>query len=178
MKNNNLPNIITSLRIVLSIAMLLTGPLSPAFFMLYLLCGASDVADGMIARRMGSTSSLGATLDSVADFIFSGVMLVVFIPLMDWSWWLLCWVASIAAVRLTSLGVGFLKYRAPAFLHTYANKATGLALFLFPLGVWLLGQQTTAVIICVIASISAAEELFITLTAKKLDKDARSIFIK
>ena len=140
------------------------------------MCGASDIFDGYIARKYKISNSYGATLDSIADFIFFCIMFIVFIPMLQWSWWILCWIGIITIVRLISLGIGFLKYHTLSFLHTYANKVTGAVLFLFPFIYNVLGLNITAVLICSIAILSAIEELIITLKSKVLNKDVRCIF--
>ena len=62
-------NLITSLRIMCSAAMLFFPPFSPAFYILYLTAGASDIADGMVARKANTVSEFSSRLDTVADFI-------------------------------------------------------------------------------------------------------------
>ena len=65
-------NYITILRIFLIIPVLiLASPESSSFnwiaLMLFIIAGITDHLDGYVARRTGSTSSLGALLDLVAD---------------------------------------------------------------------------------------------------------------
>ena len=66
-------NIITCVRIVLSVALLFCPALSPAFYGLYIAAGASDMIDGAVARKTGAVSELGARLDTVADMVFTAV---------------------------------------------------------------------------------------------------------
>lgn len=171
-----MPNIITVSRIVFSVFLLLTKPLSFRFFIIYLLCGISDIIDGYIARKTKTGSPFGAALDSVADTIFIGVLLVIFIPMLHFPLWVLCWIGMIALIRLVSLAAGFAKYHALSFLHTYANKLTGILLFSFPLLYGISGLTATAFIICVPATLSAIEELAINITSKELSRDTRCIF--
>ena len=56
-------NIITGIRIVLSVALLFFPVLSPAFFVLYAAGGFSCMIDGAVARRTGTVSGLGSKLD-------------------------------------------------------------------------------------------------------------------
>ena len=63
-----LPNIITFLRIPLSIAMLVVSPFSLFFWIFYLSSGLTDIIDGFLARKLHQESSFGAKLDSIADF--------------------------------------------------------------------------------------------------------------
>lgn len=46
------------------------------FFILNLLCGVLDILDGLIARKTNSAGKFGAILDTVADFIFTLVVLI------------------------------------------------------------------------------------------------------
>lgn len=171
-----IPNVMSCARIALSAALLFIEPLSGAFFALYVICGASDMLDGFLARRLHVTSRAGAVLDSVGDAVFVLVMLAVMLPLLVLPWQLWVWIGLIAIVRFTSIAVGFVRYRAWATLHTYANKATGFALFCFPLLFVAIGTIPSGVVLCCIATISAIEELVINVRSKTLDRDVKSMF--
>lgn len=174
----HMPNILTAGRIVCAVWLLRTEPLSLWFFVLYLFCGVSDILDGYIARKTKSASPFGAALDSVADAVFIGVLLMIFIPMLPWPLWILRWTGAIVLIRLISLTVGFAKYRALSSLHTYANKVTGLLLFFFPFLYSLLGLTATAFIVCGAATLSAVEELAINATSKELSRDIGGLFKK
>jgi len=134
--------------------------------------------DGYVARKTKTTSRSGEVLDSIADFIFIAVVLVIFIPLLVWERWMLYWIGIIALIRFLSLGIGFVKYRAMSFLHTYANKFTGIALVCFPVLYRTLGMTITVFVLCGVASLSALEELTIIIHSKKLNRNKKSIFAK
>jgi len=178
MKIKNLPNAITVMRIIFSPILLFINPLTPLFLIIYIVCGLSDVLDGYVARKNAVTSQFGAALDSIADAIFIAVLLVTFIPRVIIPVEIFIWIMGIAFIRLLSLAVGFFKYHRLAFLHTIANKITGLLLFCFPLFYFSVGIIITANFICVCASISAIEELSINMLSKKLTLDIKSIFIR
>ena len=178
MRIKKLPNVITAMRIIFSPILLFINPLTPLFLMIYIICGLSDVLDGYLARTKKITSHLGAILDSIADAIFFVVLLIVFIPRFKIPLEIVIWILGIAFIRLLSLAIGFYKYHAFAFLHTYGNKITGLVLFCFPLLYFSVGIMITAWFICICASISATEELLINLLSKKLSLDIKSIFAK
>ena len=63
-------NLITSLRIICSIALLLCPALSQVFYVLYIIAGVTDMIDGTVARKTNTVSEFGSRLDTVADFIF------------------------------------------------------------------------------------------------------------
>ena len=167
---------ITIIRIIGAVLLLAIEPLSALFYAIYFICGISDILDGFVARKTNTVSKAGATLDSVADFIFVTVMVIIFIPLISWERWLLFWVVVIVILRFVSLVIGFVKYHAVALLHTHANKATGLALFLFPIFYLVADMTIVAVAMCSIASLSAIEELAINLKEKNLDRNIHSFF--
>lgn len=167
----NLANAMTIFRIVGTICLCFLEPLTVYFFTLYFLCGLSDMLDGFIARKTGNTTAAGAMLDSVADFIFLSVMLIIFIPFLPWKLWIAVWIGAIALLRLVSLSIGFAKYHTAASLHTVLNKAAGFLLFAFPVLYRLTGMETTAIILCGISSLAAVEELFITIKSKSLNRD-------
>ena len=172
-----IPNLITAARIACSALLLFTKPLSPAFFIVYSACGISDVLDGYLARKMGAGSKFGEKFDSIADLIFFGAFLYVFIPVINWQGWMIAWLAAIAMVRLISLAAGAVKYHKYATLHTYANKAAGLALFFFPF-IALISPVGSFSVISALASVSAIEDLYINLTRKTLDRNVRFFFDK
>ncbi|ASA25768.1 CDP-alcohol phosphatidyltransferase family protein [Paenibacillus donghaensis] len=174
----HIPNALSALRILCSLLLLMVQPLSAMFFGIYIVCGISDVLDGYTARRTNSASPLGANVDSIADAVFTAALLAVFLPLLSLPLWIICWIAAVTLVRLGSLLVGYIKYRALSFLHTYANKATGLMLFSFPFLYSLFGLTATLIVICGLASCSAVEELIINLKSKELLRDQGSMFMK
>jgi CDP-diacylglycerol--glycerol-3-phosphate 3-phosphatidyltransferase len=63
-------NTITGSRIICSILLLFIPALSGEFYVAYLLCGFSDMIDGVVARRTNSDSVFGAKFDTVADLVF------------------------------------------------------------------------------------------------------------
>ncbi len=171
----NLPNYITAGRVLASVSLLLVKPFSALFFSLYLICGISDVLDGYIARKMDTCSKFGQVLDSISDLIFIGIVLLIAIPIIDFPLWIIYWIILIAAVRLISIIIGYVRYQQLAFLHTYTNKATGIVLFFFPLLFFVLGEDVATTVICCIASVSATEELLINITSKILNRDIGTI---
>ncbi len=162
-------------RMVGSVALLALPPLTPAFFALYLACGLSDVLDGWLVRRANAASKLGATLDNVADTLFVIAILVVVIPGSFLPVGIAVWVAVIFIVKVAALMVGYVRFRAYAAIHTYANKAAGLAIFTLPLLFVAVTPFPAACIVCTLASFAAGEELVLNTTARTLDRDAKGL---
>lgn len=170
-----IPNIITSFRIVGSIALLITEPFSKLFYIIYFLCGISDILDGYLSRKLKCTSKTGQILDSIADMLLVFVMLIIMIPLIHLPLFALLWIALIFIIRILSLCIGFIKFNSFSSLHTYANKFTGIVLFSFPFIYICFGLYITIFLTCTIASISALEELIINIKSKNLNRDIKSL---
>ena len=116
------------------------------------------MVDGTVARKTGAASSFGARLDTVADFLFVIASFVKLIPVIRIPVWTWVWVAVIAVVKLVNLFWGILGRKQIPSLHTIANKATGLCLFLLPLTMPFADLRYTAPVVCVIATIAAIQE--------------------
>ena len=129
-------NITTFCRIPGSIGLLFCPVYSACFYGLYIFCGLTDMVDGTIARKTGAVSEFGARLDTVADFLFV--------------------IASF--VKLVNLVRGFTQTKQMPALHTIANKATGLCLFLLPLTMSFVDLRYTAPVVCITATIAAIQE--------------------
>ena len=168
-----MPNALSIARIPLSLSILLVKPFSVLFFALYILCGATDALDGFIARKFNAMSALGARLDSVADFVFFGVALYVFLTAMAIPAFLVMWAILIVAVRFMGLGRAFSKYKEWAALHTYAYKLAGFTFFFFPFLAVFLGVVTAGIMLCGIATLATAEEIYINEHADVLDVNIR-----
>lgn len=174
----NIPNLISVFRILGSLALLTVKPFTTGFFVIYIACGISDMLDGWIARKFNLVTQTGQTLDSISDFILITVLLFVFSRFLSPPIWAMIWVLAIALLRLLSFIVAWVKYSQVALLHTYANKATGFLLFCFPILYTTIGLDATAVLLCLVATLSAVEELLIQLRSKTLDRDVKSLLFK
>ena len=127
---SRIPNIISAFRILGCIFLLLFPPASVAFWVIYGLCGISDMLDGYLARKLHAESKAGAVLDSVADICFVACCAIRLIPVVDISTWLWIWAGVIVAVKIVNQVSALIVCKRFCFPHTKANKLTGLLLFL------------------------------------------------
>jgi len=174
----SIPNYISLSRIIFSLMLLFFEPLGSLFYVIYLLCGCTDILDGYIARRTETTSSIGEKLDSFADIVFVVVLIYVLHSFIEPSKGIIIWIISIGIIRLVSIFVSLKKYKTFSILHTYGNKATGIILFLFPMSISYSIRASFMFLVCGMATISALEELLIQLTSKELQANRKSIFVK
>ena len=126
----SIPNIISALRILGAICLLLFHPGSVAFWVVYGLCGISDMLDGYLARKLHAESRTGAVLDSVADICFVACCAIRLIPVMQIPTWLWIWAGIIVAIKIVNQVSALAVCKRFCFPHTKANKMTGLLLFL------------------------------------------------
>lgn len=165
----HIANIITGSRIVFSLSLLFV-PLSSAwFYVLYLLCGLSDMVDGTVARKTNSASEFGARLDTLSDFVFMSVALIKFVPHLHIPVWLWIWIGIIAMIKLGNAALGFVRTKKLISPHTVLNKITGLLLFLLPVTISFVDLTYTLPIVCAVATVAAIHEVYDTYSEKKHD---------
>ena len=160
----HIANILTGCRILGSIFLLFFPAFSAAFYAIYLFCGFSDMIDGTIARKTNSISKFGSQMDTVADLIFAVVSIMKLLPAIHIPGWLWIWVGVIAAIKISNIIWGYVSTKQFISIHTIANKATGLLLFLLPLIISFVELKYTATIVCSVATFSAIQEGFYVVT--------------
>ena len=153
-----LPNIVTLLRIAGSLGLLLCDVAGVVFWVFYVLCGISDMADGWLARKLKCVTRTGALLDSLADLVFVACCCWQIIPVLNFPNWLWIWGGSIVVIKLINQICALAMYKKCVFPHTLANKATGLLLFIgVPLTLFL-ESIIPIVIVAVMATFAAVQE--------------------
>ena len=154
----HIANIVTGCRILGSVLLLFFPAFSAAFYVIYLLCGFSDMIDGTIARKTNSTGKFGAKIDTAADLVFVTVSLIKLLPAIQVPQWLWIWGAVIASIKIGNIIRGYVLKKEFVSLHTIMNKATGLLLFLLPLTLSFVEVKYSAVAVCSIATFAAIQE--------------------
>lgn len=151
-------NIITGIRIVISVVLLFCPALSPIFYALYLIAGLSDMIDGTVARKTGTVSEFGSKLDTIADIVFVMVCLIKVLPILDIPVWLYIWIAIIAFIKVANIAVEYILHKEFISVHSMLNKITGGLLFVFPLTLEFIDLKYSATVVCVVATVAAIQE--------------------
>ena len=159
----HIANIITSCRILCSMGILCFPAFSPEFYIMYFLCGFSDMIDGTIARKTNTVSEFGSTLDTVADFVFVVVCSIKLLPMIHIPVWLWIWIAVIAVIKATNIVWGLVCRKKLVDYHSVFNKATGLLLFLLPFTLQSVEPTYSFAVVCIIATIAAFQEGYDTI---------------
>ena len=141
-------------RIVLCLPLLIVDAMTIPFWVIYLIAGLTDMLDGFLARRWGVESKFGGRLDSLADFIFVlavGYTLFPYLKLPAMLWMMIGFIALVKVVNAISSFVMKHRQGQSPFLHTKANKLTGVLLFV---GMMAIGQSYFVPVAWVIACIA------------------------
>lgn len=134
------------------------------FWVIYGLCGVSDMVDGYLARRLHAESKAGAVLDSVADICFVACSAIRLLPVLQIPTWLWIWAGLIVIIKIISQISALVVRKRLCFPHTKANKLTGLLLFLsVPLTFW---SVVPIAIVAAVATFAAIQEGHLIRTRK------------
>lgn len=140
--------------------------------------GLTDVLDGPIARRQGSSSRIGSQLDSIADHTLTTsalLWLIMFRPAFfrEYAAVLITW----GAFAVVTLIVGYARFRRFANLHLYSAKAAGFVGHVF--AIWMLLFDGPAApffhIAITLAFLATAETFAVLLTRTTVDEKAGTI---
>ena len=124
------PNIITLLRMAGSLGLLLCDVTGAAFWIIYVLCGISDIVDGWLARKLNCVTRTGALLDSLADICFVACCAWQLLPILELPQWLWLWAGVIVVIKVVNQLSALVMHGRCSFPHTLANKVTGFLLFI------------------------------------------------
>lgn len=154
-------NLITGIRILCALLLINCPIFSIWYYFFYLIGGISDILDGMVARKFGKETKLGAQFDTIADIIFSVVVIVQVMRVISLPLWLIIWIVCIAIIKVVSVISGFFYYKKFVSEHTIMNKICGILLFAAPLCIVQFPLQPVVmltVLTCGVATFAAVQE--------------------
>ena len=151
-----LPNVISVLRIAGSLGLLFCDVAGWLFWVLYALCGISDMVDGWLARKLHVETKAGAVCDSVSDIVFVACCAIRVLPVLEIPVWLCIWAGVIVSIKIVNQISARAVFKRFCFPHTAANKLTGFLLFLtVPTMFW---SMIPISIVAAIATFAAVQE--------------------
>lgn len=165
-----LANIITLSRIIGAIILFFCKDITAFFLTVYVLCGFTDLIDGPIARKTNSSSTLGATLDTVGDVGTYLALTKILIKNKLVPWWILVWIISAGILFGGCAIVSKKRFNKIYLPHTYLGKFFGGAVFVLPVAMQFVDGAIWMAVICTIASIHVIE-LFIVQSKSNEPKD-------
>ena len=152
------PNKLSFIRIIFSLLLFFTKPLSYLFFIIYLICSISDVLDGYVARKYNLVTDFGAKLDSIADMTMFLSLIIVLLPVLNFTLEIYVLILIIVILKIASAIYCYIKFKKLSTIHSYLNKITGLLIILIP-----------------VLLIAAIEEFLIIRYSQYLDINCESI---
>lgn len=166
----HMANIITAFRIVLSALLFFQKPFSLGFYIFFSLCGISDMADGYAARKFKAESDFGARLDSIADIAFLSASIKVFFPIIKFNKYVIALMLAIFLIRAFGIALGLIIHKRLIFLHTTAEKITGLLLFVSVYLIEKIDINILSLPLCAVAGFAALQEMALILKTDNEEK--------
>jgi CDP-diacylglycerol--glycerol-3-phosphate 3-phosphatidyltransferase len=177
--NLNLPNLVSSVRILIAPLLLVLAYLQQAnaFLAALLFSGFTDVLDGYLARKLNQITALGARLDSWGDFTIYSCMAIG-----AWILWpeivvreLPYFILIIGSICLPVL-VGLIRFRSLTSYHTVSVKVAVVVTFVSYLllfaGIAELPFRLSSML-CLYAGL---EEILISLNLRHVQVDIPSLW--
>jgi CDP-diacylglycerol--glycerol-3-phosphate 3-phosphatidyltransferase len=167
MNTKQIPNILSIIRILISISLFFFFENFALFLFFYLLAGLTDILDGYTARKLNAKSTLGAKLDSIGDLVFYAVLIsYLVLEHREILKPYLFFIILVLLFRVINIVFGYAKYKRLIMIHTIANKLTGFLIFLLPIIIWF-DRKELFVAILIVALLSPIEEFLIILRSRK-----------
>lgn len=174
-------NIISAARIIAAISLYFFSKMENwGFIGIYVFCGLTDLLDGKIARKLNITSSIGALLDTIGDVLTYLAVIKILIMQSLIPGWFLIWYIVAMIGNLIAAVIAKRRFGEFYFIHSLFGKALGGVLFILPLMMKLTekienNNYICLSVICVVATLSAFETIYIQLRAKEKLTDVTSL---
>ena len=154
-------NSITGFRIVCALTLIFCPTFSTWFYVFYILGGVSDIFDGIVARHFGKETKFGANFDTIADIVFTVIVIIKVVQTVSIPMWLIIWIVIIAIIKSVNIIIGYVMHKRFVSEHTVLNKICGVLLFAIPLCMGKFLWQPVVILIiltCIVATIAAVQE--------------------
>ncbi|MBQ8782307.1 MAG: CDP-alcohol phosphatidyltransferase family protein [Clostridia bacterium] len=161
-----LANIISLSRVAGAIFLFFCKDISTLFLSVYILCGFTDLIDGPVARKTNSSSTLGASLDTIGDVLTYLALAKILIFKKLVPLWIFIWILSAGVLFGICAIITKARFKKAFLPHTYLGKIFGGSVFVLPLAMQIMDEKIWMSIICTIATVHAIELFFIQLKTK------------
>jgi phosphatidylglycerophosphate synthase len=175
-----IPAILITFRLVVAPLLVLDAldhQVTSWFIVGYLLAILSDICDGIVARRLGVSTSKLRQADSWADIcLFLALAVSTFLvhPRVFTEFRLPLLVATIA--QATLFLTNLIKFGKLPCFHTYTAKAWGLTLVTATVGLFVFGNAMFLWLAIAMCLVNSCEEMIMTLILPQWTHDVPSLF--
>ena len=173
----HLANILTVSRIIMAtILLLFFKEISILFIILYTIAEFTDIIDGTIARKTGSTSHAGAVLDSIADLLLAAnlVKLVFSMKLIKKK--LAIWLMVTLGIGMLSPIINYIKHKRIFFIHSIPCKICGAIISIVPFAIFFGFIEAYLVFALICVTLAMIEICIISIIMDEPNPDAKSIY--
>jgi len=176
----HIPTALVLLRPVIAVVLVidsLDGTVGPWFVILFVTAAVSDMLDGLIARKLKVTSTLGSKIDAQADAILylsilfciwnvhRGIIREFLVP-----------IALVCSLQIASWVVSLIKYGRLSCHHAYTAKTWAIMLFVGITTMFAFNYAgITFWLVLILGVISTTEDIIMTLIIPKWSRDVKSI---
>ena len=181
----HLANIISGIRIVAGSFLYLFNDFTGGFIAIYVICGITDLIDGPIARKLGTTSSLGAVLDTIGDAVTYMAFIKILLMRHMIPSWLIIWMLGVLALHIVAGFVSLKRVKKFYIVHSLFGKILGGSIFVLPFAMWIVSKtnldymSTVHLLITIIvgfSTIAGIESLAIQMKTDDLETEIKTIY--
>ncbi len=171
-----LANIITSSRILGAIVLFMCNDFNNLYLGFYIYCGFTDFIDGPVARKTGSSSSLGAALDTIGDVLTYLSFVKILILKNMIPGWLLIWLGVMIVFGFVAAFFAKHKFNKFYLPHTYLGKTLGAFIFVLPVAIHFNFGEPWMVIVCSVMTLVLLEIAYIQIKNETAEDFVPTIF--
>jgi len=166
-----LVNLITTVRLICSICLLLVLPYSTEFYILYTMAGLSDAFDGLTARKLNSTTKFGSSYDTICDFIFFMVTILIVFSCFTISLYIYILFGVVLLIKIFNICLGLIRLKKIYLPHSIFNKITGAIIFISVYFYSLCKIDYILIPVIIFAVISSINEMYLIIKRKSSNED-------
>jgi cardiolipin synthase (CMP-forming) len=169
----NIPNLITSFRLIAALALTYLCMAGPAhgvstFLPILITAGISDLLDGFVARRFKWTSEFGAKLDSISDLMFYCAVALFLSINASSAFFSFAWIILAgAAVQLFHVWLSFARLGQYPAYHSNFSKLFAYCILFGLIAFWLTKAPQILAVLAFTWIASSLEGIAITLVLKQ-----------
>lgn len=173
----NIPNLLTTLRIVLAFILLVSfNEVSPAFISIFLFAMLTDLLDGMLARYLDVASPTGALLDTIADFLLDANLIKIVFTTKVMTKTFTVWMIAALSIGAISPIINYIKHKKLFFIHSIPCKICMWALLVIPFAIRFGFIYPYLIFTLSLISYAMIELVILSFILKEPDPNAKSIY--